>query len=109
MITAEEITQGLTKAHTASQKFFTERLGGVDQYACGFAWVDVVVDRTNSLQAKELLRAGFKRDHKPRTLSYWNPGKMPVQNIDTLEQGAMAFADHLNSLGLVAYASSRLD
>jgi len=33
---------------------------------CGFAWVDVYVDRTNSKQAKELIAAGFKKDYKPK-------------------------------------------
>jgi hypothetical protein len=32
-------------------------MGRKDAYACGFAWVDVYVDRTNSKQAKELIAA----------------------------------------------------
>jgi hypothetical protein len=109
MITAEQIQAGLPLAETASKTFFETRLGGRDQYACGFAWVDVYVDRTNSKQAQELIKAGFKKDYKPRCLSMWNPGGLNVQNVDAKEAGAYALANYLNVLGLKAYAGSRLD
>jgi hypothetical protein len=107
MITAEQISAGIPLAQQASQAMYT-KIGG-DRFACGFAWVDVFVDRTNSKQAKELIRAGFKKDYKPRCLSMWNPGGSPVQNIDIKEAGADALATYLRSLGLEAYAGSRLD
>ena len=107
MITAEQIKPGITLAETASQAEYN-RIGG-DRYACGFAWVDVYVDRTNSKQAKELIKAGFRKDYKPRCLSMWNPGGMGVQNIDIKEAGAEAYASYLRALGLNAYAGSRLD
>jgi hypothetical protein len=109
MITADQITKGITLAQQASQDFFQTRMGGQDQYACGFAWVDVYVDRTNSKQAKELLAAGFRKDYKPKCLSMWNPGGLGVQNVDTKEAGADAMAQYLRALGLNAYAGSRLD
>jgi hypothetical protein len=109
MITADMIQPGIDLAQRASQTFFQQKLGGVDQYACGFAWVEVYVDRTNSRQAKELMAAGFKKDYKPKCLSMWNPGGLPVQNIDAKEEGAQVFANYLQSLGLKAYAGSRLD
>ena len=109
MITAQEIQKGKTLAETASQEFFRTKLNGQDQFACGFAWVDVFVDRTNSAQAKELIAAGFKKDYKPKCLSMWNPGGLGVQNIDTKEAGAEAYATYLRALGLKAYAGSRLD
>ena len=109
MITAEQISAGLPLAEQASRAFFETRLGGRDQYACGFAWVDVYVDRVNSKQAQELIRAGFRNDYKPRCLSMWNPGGLNVQNIDCKEAGAYALANYLNVLGLKAYAGSRLD
>ncbi len=107
MITAEQVMAGVELAVKASQEKYNE-IGG-DRYACGFAWVEVYVDRTNSKQAQELLRAGFKKDYKPRCLSMWNPGGMGVQNIDIKEAGAYAMANYLNTLGLKAYAGSRLD
>jgi hypothetical protein len=107
MVTAEQIKQGLVLASTASNEAYA-KMGG-DMYACGFAWVNVYVDRTNSKQAKELLAAGFKKDYRPKTLSFWNPGNLPVQNIDIKEAGAEAMATYLRALGLNAYAGSRLD
>lgn len=107
MITAEQVMAGVELAVRASQAKYNE-IGG-DRYACGFAWVEVYVDRTNSREAKELLKAGFKKDYKPRCLSMWNPGGLPVQNIDIKEAGAYAYATYLQGLGLKAYAGSRLD
>ena len=108
MITANEIQKGVELAKQASIAMY-DRMGRKDQFACGFAWVEVYVDRTNSKQAKELLKAGFRKDYKPRCLSMWNPGDLPVQNIDIKEAGADAMATYLRSLGLAAYAGSRLD
>ena len=107
MITAEQIVQGLVLASTASNEAYA-KMGG-DMYACGFAWVDVYVDRTNSKQAKELIAAGFRKDYKPKCLSFWNPGGLGVQNIDIKEAGADAYAEYLRALGLNAYSGSRLD
>ena len=107
MITAEQILPGIEQAQQASQSAY-QKMGG-DRYACGFAWVDVYVDRTNSKQAKELIKAGFKKDYKPKCLSMWNPGGLGVQNIDIKEAGADALATYLQALGLRAYSGSRLD
>jgi hypothetical protein len=107
MITAQQIEQAIPLAQQASQAAY-QRMGG-DMYACGFAWVDVYVDRTNSKQAKELIKAGFKKDYKPKCLSMWNPGGLGVQNIDIKEAGADAMATYLRALGLNAYSGSRLD
>jgi len=76
---------------------------------CGFAWVDVYVDRTNSKQAKELIAAGLKKDYKPKCLSVWNPGGSGTQSMDIKEAGAHAFAEVLRKAGLRAYAGSRAD
>jgi len=108
MVTAEQIKAGVELAKQASIAMY-DRMGRKDQYACGFAWVNVYVDRTNSKQAKELIAAGFKKDYQPKCLSFWNPGDLPVQNIDIKEAGADAMAVYLRSLGLTAYAGSRLD
>ena len=107
MVTADKIVDGLELAKNASTAMYN-KIGG-DQYACGFAWVEVYVDRTNSKQAKELIAAGFKKDYKPKCLSMWNPGGLGVQNIDIKEAGADALAAYLQGLGLRAYAGSRMD
>ena len=107
MITAEQIAKGKELAEQASLAAYQKM--GSDMYACGFAWVDVYVDRTNSKQAKELIAAGFRKDYKPKCLSMWNPGGLGVQNVDIKEAGADAMATYLQALGLKAYAGSRLD
>ena len=108
MITAEQIQAGKVLAEQASVDMY-DKMGRKDAFACGFAWVDVFVERTNSAQAKELIKAGFKKDYKPKCLSMWNPGELPVQNIDIKEAGADAYATYLRALGLQAYSGSRLD
>lgn len=105
---ADIVEEAKTAAHEAASKFFQERLGGVDQYACGFAWVDVYNVRSNSKLGKALIAAGFRKSYT-RSLQLWNPSKFPCQNVDTLEAGAQAAASVLNKYGITAYAGSRLD
>ena len=109
MITVDQILEGKRQAETASLTFFQNVMKSKDAYACGFAWVEVFVDRTNSPQAKELIKAGFKKSHTAKCLQMWNPGGLPVQNIDCKEAGAKAMAKYLQVLGLRAYAGSRMD
>jgi hypothetical protein len=106
MITAQEILAGKVLAENAGQAMY-QQVGERD--ACGFGWVDVFVDRTNSKQAKELIAAGFRKDYKPKCLSMWDPAGIPTQSISVKEAGAQAYADYLRALGLKAYAGSRMD
>lgn len=97
------------EAIRASKKFFDEQLGGRDQYACGFAWVTVHGVRSNSRLGKTLQTFDFRKSYTGG-LQLWNPSKAMVQNVDTLEAGAEAYARVLQTeLGLEAYAGSRLD
>jgi hypothetical protein len=106
MITAQQIQAGKALAEQAGQAMYA-RVGERD--ACGFGWVEVYVDRTNSAQAKELIKAGFRKDYKPRCLSMWDPAGVPTQSVSVKEAGAYAYAEYLTQLGLKAYAGSRLD
>ena len=106
MVTAEQIQGGKALAEQAGLAMY-QRVGERD--ACGFGWVDVYVDRTNSAQAKELIKAGFRKDYKPRCLSMWDPAGVPTQSVSVKEAGAWAYAEYLTQLGLKAYAGSRLD
>jgi len=106
MITAEQIQAGKVLAEQAGRAMYAQ-VGERDM--CGFGWVDVYVDRTNSKQAKELIKAGFRKDYKPRCLSMWDPAGVPTQSVSVKEAGARAYADYLSQLGLTAYAGSRLD
>jgi hypothetical protein len=76
---------------------------------CGFAWVNVYVDRTNSKEAKGLMNIGFKKDYRPKCLNMWKPGNYNGQSMDVLEEGARAYADVLQKHGFRAYAGSRAD
>ena len=106
MVTAEFITAGLELAKGAGRAMYA-KIGERD--ACGFGWTEVYVDRTNSKQAKELIKAGFRKDYKPKCLSMWDPAGVPTQSISVKEAGAQAYATYLQGLGLRAYAGSRMD
>jgi hypothetical protein len=106
MITAEQIRSGKAIAESAGLAMY-QRIGERD--ACGFGWVEVYVDRTNSKQAQELIKAGFRKDYKPKCLTMWDPAGVPTQSISVKEAGAEAYATYLTALGLKAYGCSRLD
>jgi hypothetical protein len=95
-------------AEQAARQYFQEKLGGVDQYACGFAWVDIYGVKGNTKLGKAFKAAGIRKSY---TGSYqiWNPAGLGVQNIDTLEAGAEAAAKVFEKHGFRAYAGSRLD
>jgi len=76
---------------------------------CGFAWVDVYVERTNSKEAKELLKIGFKKSWRPKCLNLWSPGGYNGQSMDVKEHGAVAYAAVLEKYGFRAYMGSRAD
>jgi len=100
--------QAEAAAQAAAEKFFREKLGGRDQYACGFAWVSVHNVRSNSKVGRALQAVGFRRAYGGG-LQLWNPSKFGCQNVDTLEHGAEAYATVLKQHGIEAYAGSRLD
>jgi len=96
------------EAYDAANKFFQEKLGGVDQYACGFAWV-TIHEKGSTKLGRALLENGFRKSYDGG-LQMWNPSGFGCQNIDTLEAGAEAAARVLTEkLGVKAYAGSRLD
>jgi len=103
-----------TEAQAAAEKFFQERLGGQDQYACGFAWVTVYPEHKGNTKAgkaerKVLEQMGFRKDWTGKAYELWNPSKHGAQNVDTKEAGAIAAAKVLKKYGYKAYAGSRLD
>lgn len=76
---------------------------------CGFAWVDVFVERTNSKDAKGLLAAGFRKSWQPKTINLWTCGDYHGQSMDVKEAGAQAYAEVLRKHGFRAYMGSRAD
>ena len=79
--------------------------------ACGFGWVEIYVDRTNSKEAKALIAAGFRKDYKPKCLTMWDPAGVPTQSVSVKEAGADAFANFFRAHFPEAriYGCSRLD
>ena len=102
------VAEAKAEARQAADKFFQEKLGGRDQYSCGFAWVNILGVKGNTKLGRVLKAAGIRQDYT-KAFSIWNPSEMAVQNIDTLEAGAQAAADVLTRYGFKAYAGSRLD
>jgi hypothetical protein len=102
------VAEAKEAASIAAKKFFQERLGGVDQYACGFAWVNIYGIKGNTKMGKMLKQAGVRQDYT-KAFQIWNPSELYVQNVDTLEAGAQAAAIVFRNYGFDSYAGSRLD
>jgi len=107
MSTTQAIFKEATDAAKKAEADFIALHG--EPFYCGFAWVEVYVDRTNSKVAKELIASGFKKDYKPKCLSVWNPGGSHTQSMDIKEAGADAFAKVFQKYGFRAYSCSRAD
>lgn len=103
------VAEARTEARQAADKFFQEKLNGRDQFACGFAWVDIYGIKGNTKLGKMLKAAGVERSDYKKCFSIWNPANFGCQNVDTLEEGARAAAKVFEKYGFRAYAGSRLD
>ena len=104
----EIVAEAKAAAYRAADDFFRVKLNGVDQYACGFAWVNIHGVKGNTKLGKMLKAAGVRQDYT-KAFQIWNPSGLHVQNVDTLEAGANAAADVFEHYGFEAYAGSRLD
>jgi hypothetical protein len=102
------VNEARQAAREAAEKYFQEKLDGRDQFACGFAWVDIFGVKGNTRLGKAFKAAGIRKSYTG-AYQIWNPSEMPVQNIDTLEAGAEAAAKVFEKYGFRAYAGSRLD
>lgn len=102
------VAEAKQAAREAAEKFFQDKLGGQDQYSCGFAWTDILGVKGNTKLGKMLKAAGVKQNYS-KAFSIWNPSGLGVQNIDTKEAGAEAAARVFEKYGFSAYAGSRLD
>ncbi len=102
------VAEAKQAAREAADKFFQEKLNGQDQFACGFAWVDIYGIKGNTKLGKMLKAAGVRQDYT-RAFQIWNPSGLGVQNVDCKEVGARAAALVFAKYGFEAYAGSRLD
>lgn len=103
------VLEAKTAAREAADEFFQTKLGGKDQYACGFAWVDIYGVKGNTKLGKMLKAAGIDKSSYDKCFKIWNPSEHGAQNIDTKEAGARAAAEVFEKYGFRAYAGSRLD
>ena len=112
MYTQEQINQivaeAKAEAYRAADTYFKDKLGGRDQFSCGFAWTDIFGIKGNTKIGRYLKEAGLRKSYTG-SLQLWNPAGYGCQNIDTLEKGAEAAAKVFEKYGFRAYAGSRLD
>ena len=116
-ITVAQIKQAIREAqeaaYEAADNLHKTAYNGIDQGACGFAWVNIyehngVKIKGNTKVGRAMKEAGVRQDWT-KSFQIWNPSGYPVQNLDVLEAGARAAADTLRKYGFTAYAGSRLD
>ena len=107
------VAEACQAAQTEAELFFQTKLNGRDQFACGFAWVQIwnfngEKIKGNTKMGRLLKQAGIRQNYL-KAFEIWNPSGLPVQNIDCKEVGAEAAAKVLRKYGFEAYAGSRLD
>jgi hypothetical protein len=102
------VAEACSEAETAANLFFQTRLNGRDQYACGFAWVNIHGIKGNTKLGRAMKEAGIRQDYT-KAFQIWNPSGHPAQNVDVKEAGAEAAAEVFRRYGFDAYAGSRLD
>src|SRR6056300_1666038 len=95
------VEEAKVEAFKAADRFFKEKLGGQDQYACGFAWVNIYGVKMNTKIGKAMKAAGLRKDYTG-SVCMWNPSKYGCQNVDTLEAGARAAAEVFKKYGFRA-------
>lgn len=102
------VAEAKHEAYLAADQYFKDKLGGRDQFACGFAWVTLPGIKGNTRLGRRLAAAGLRKSYRGG-FEIWNPSGYGCQNIDTLEAGADAAARVFERYGFKAYAGSRLD
>jgi len=111
--TAEQIkdivAEAKAEASKAAEAYFQKELGGVDQYACGFGWLEIYGIRGNTKLGKAFKAAGVEKNYNG-AFSIWNPSGHGAQNIDVKYEGARAAQKVFEKYGFTrAFACSRLD
>ena len=102
------VDEACSAAKVAATKYFNEKLGGNDRYACGFAWVSIYEVKGNTRLGRNLKKVGVKQAYD-KSFQIWNPSGHHCQNIDTKEAGAVAAAEVFRKYGFTSYAGGRLD
>ena len=114
-MTVEKVfNEASAMAEQATDIYVQQQLGGLDAWPCGFAWVNIYEYegkkiRANSKMGKALAEMGVRKSDYDKCFRVWNPSGTMMQNMDCKEEGARAFAQHLQKFGFTAYAGSRMD
>jgi hypothetical protein len=114
MNTQEIKKEALDAAKAAGKDYLANMLGGEDRYPCGFAWTTIVPahkgnTKLGRAERKEFAAMGARKDHTDKNFELWNPGQIPVQNMDVAYAGALAAAEVLRKHGYTAEAGCRMD
>ena len=101
-------------AKNAAGSYLVDKLGGEDNFPCGFAWVTVYPENKGNTKLGKAERAllesiGFRKDWTGKAWQIWNPSNVNVQNVDVKEEGARAYANVMKAYGFDASVGSRLD
>ncbi len=100
--------EAVALAQKATQEHHEEYEEHGEWGACGFAWVKIT-PATQSF-ARQLKKAGIvDKTAWNGGDDIWNPSGHATQNISSKEEGAVAYARHLEANGVKCYAQSRLD
>lgn len=105
----EDISIKATQAaRNAAGDYLVEKLGGEDNFPCGFAWVNIYGIKGNTKMGRAMKAAGIEKDYSG-SYKIWNPGNLNVQNVEVKSAGAEACAEVFKQYGFTAYAGDRLD
>lgn len=102
--------EAVQAAQEAADKFFQERMNGRDQYAAGWAWVELpyVKGNSNTALGRKLTELGYRAIDEGSGWRINNPAGHPTKNVDTKFHGAYAYARVLAKYGIEAYAMDSL-
>ncbi len=100
-------------AYEAAGNMYRNNFNSKDGGMCGFAWVTITgfdgyKIKGNTKMGRTMKMAGVKQNYR-RSFEVWNPSNFPVQSIDILYEGALAYSKVLKRHGFEADAGSRLD
>ena len=102
------IKAAVAEASRHSKAYLEQHLLGVDNYPCGFAWVNIKPARGQFVKVMKKMKLGRTDDYYGG-YTVWNPSEWNGQNMDVKEAGARAFAAELRKHGLKCSVATRLD
>ena len=89
--------------YEAAGNMYRNNFNSKDGGMCGFAWVTITgfngyKIKGNTKMGRTMKMAGVKQNYR-RSFEVWNPSNFPVQSIDILYEGALAYSKVLKRHG----------